>query len=198
MMSLQIIAVRIHELPIDHYIGILSVEECILIRDTVDQRAKLEKFTACILKRIFLAKVLNVHPSELVIETTQFGRPFLKGNRINFNISHSKDYVVMVVSDKYTVGIDIQHIKPTIKLGASRPLLFSDKEWQLVNNSARNFYLLWVKKESLLKAIGFGLLLRHSNNISLTNYQLITDYNTSIFVTKFLSDYFLALSVMGS
>ena len=81
-------------------------------------------------------------------------------NRDNlfFNISHSKDYVVLALSDK-EVGIDIQEIKP---LKANVPKRFFtdlDNEYIDQNEEERTerFTKVWSAKESFAKLTGNGI-----------------------------------------
>ena len=81
-------------------------------------------------------------------------------NRDNlfFNISHSKDYVVLALSDE-EVGIDIQEIKP---LKANVPKRFFtdlDNEYIDQNEEERTerFTKVWSAKESFAKLTGNGI-----------------------------------------
>ena len=81
-------------------------------------------------------------------------------NRDNlfFNISHSKDYVVLALSDE-EVGIDIQEIKP---LKANVPKRFftdTDNEYidQSEDGKIDRFTQVWSAKESFAKLTGNGI-----------------------------------------
>lgn len=47
----------------------------------------------------------------LDFEVVGVGRPIVKDNPFHFNIAHSKDYLVVAISDK-NISIDIEHINP--------------------------------------------------------------------------------------
>jgi len=86
-----------------------------------------------------------------------FGKPFLD-KRIDFNISHSGAYAVCAVSDRGTVGIDIEKIR-NIELSDFKGYMTPD-EWNHIKNSDspyEKFYEYWTVKESVMKAYGKGL-----------------------------------------
>jgi 4'-phosphopantetheinyl transferase len=98
------------------------------------------------------------------LSTGEFGKPELPIPNIDFNISHSKDMVVSVVSTSKSVGVDIEAIRDIDVI--EYKTVFSEKEWKLlaVSNQPRElFFKLWVKKESLLKAHGSGLQIELSD-----------------------------------
>ncbi len=93
-----------------------------------------------------------------LLSTGEFGKPQLQLPNIDFNVSHSHDRVVAVVSTSKSVGIDVEAIR-SIDLTEYKTI-FSEKEWELLMASKQphqQFFELWTKKESLLKAYGSGL-----------------------------------------
>ncbi len=86
-------------------------------------------------------------------------------DRIDFNISHSGDWVAVIFSyskSKKWVGIDIEspqktrHYKALLDYYASE----SEKESLLRNPDklAENFYLSWCLREAILKSQGVGMV----------------------------------------
>jgi 4'-phosphopantetheinyl transferase len=91
------------------------------------------------------------------LKYTKYGRPYLDGN-IDFNISHSGEYVVCAFTDDSKVGIDLEEIKP-IQISDFR-IQFLDQEWDKITNSDNTlfwFYYYWTAKEAVIKAEGRGL-----------------------------------------
>jgi 4'-phosphopantetheinyl transferase len=87
----------------------------------------------------------------------KFGKPFIN-DHVDFNISHSDEYVICAISNAGRVGVDIENIKPfdisevdqymtKIELG----------DIHSASDSCREFYGYWTIKESILKADGRGL-----------------------------------------
>ena len=97
--------------------------------------------------------------SDMEIEVDENGKGRID-NRDNlfFNISHSKDYVVLALSDE-EVGIDIQEIKP---LKANVPKrFFTDTDNEYIDRSEdgriERFTQIWSAKESFAKLTGNGI-----------------------------------------
>jgi 4'-phosphopantetheinyl transferase len=90
---------------------------------------------------------------------TGYGRPYFDG-RLDFNISHSGDYVTCIISDEGRVGIDIEKIQ-AVDINAYKNQFNAD-EWQQVVEAWRNghyrlFYRYWTLKEAAVKADGRGM-----------------------------------------
>ncbi|WP_338356160.1 4'-phosphopantetheinyl transferase family protein [Yeosuana marina] len=85
------------------------------------------------------------------------GKPYFESD-INFNISHSGNYVLCAIGKKINVGVDIEEIKP-IQFKDFKNIM-SQQQWFLIRNaenSTKRFFDFWVIKESVVKAAGDGL-----------------------------------------
>ena len=91
------------------------------------------------------------------IKLTKYKRPYFDDD-IDFNITHSGEYVVCAISFNHKIGIDIEEIKE-IPLSDFENEFSSDEMKAIMNseNSMNAFYSLWTQKEAFLKAIGTGL-----------------------------------------
>lgn len=113
-----------------------------------------------ILMKVMLAKHLKLRAGEIVFEKNEYGKPYLEGNPLYFNLSHSGEWVVGAISDQ-PVGVDVEQIKKA-DLGIAKHF-FAPLEYealnQIANEEERNaaFYMLWSGKESYIKRIGKGL-----------------------------------------
>lgn len=139
------------------------------------EREKLESFARPALRRRYLytraalrqllCARLDTQPSQLAIQQTQYGKPFLPDTNVAFNVSHSGDLALVAIGGaRWHVGIDIERIIPLsdLRLLARRVLtphelstLSSDKT--LAADKRRGFFRYWTCKEAYLKAIGTGL-----------------------------------------
>ena len=86
----------------------------------------------------------------------EFGKPVTESG-VCFNLSHSGDWALLVVSDR-EVGCDIEQVRQVdpIRLGK---VVFTENELAQIQNSADRqgaFFTLWTKKEALLKCMGKG------------------------------------------
>lgn len=91
------------------------------------------------------------------LKYTEFGRPYLPGN-IDFNISHSGQYVLCAVAQELKLGIDIEEIKQ-VDFSEFDDLMTAE-QWQVIRNSKnplKEFFRFWAIKESIIKADGRGL-----------------------------------------
>lgn len=116
------------------------------------------------LKREILAKLLNKAPAQLKFQTESGGKPGLSGENLQFNLSHSGDWVALAFCHTHPVGIDVEQSKPLDYLS----LLPSVKHPHDVlawheGSAATRFIALWSMKEAVSKCAGFGLSLPFSS-----------------------------------
>ena len=92
------------------------------------------------------------------LQFEKYRRPFLN-NEIDFNISHSNEWAVCVISDSGRVGIDIEQIKQVPLDDFKDSLTFDEiKAMDLSVDKYKFFYHIWSKKEAASKADGKGLI----------------------------------------
>lgn len=97
----------------------------------------------------------------LEVDFDKYGKPFLLSiNPCSFSISHSKDYVVLALSDKL-VGVDIEWMGDREYISLAERF-FAKEEMLFLNTlpyqeQKETFYQLWTLKESYVKALGLGL-----------------------------------------
>lgn len=122
------------------------------------------------LARKAISEWCNVSAESIKFDKNEYGKPFAVGLAVEFNISHSGDYVVCAVDDK-PVGIDVEKIRP-IDLSVAKHIcteeeliyLFGhipcDNEFCYTSDEIVlvRFFELWTKKEACEKCIGNGLL----------------------------------------
>jgi len=93
------------------------------------------------------------------LEKIQFnknGKPFLEN--VFFNISHSGNYVVCAITQAGEVGIDLEKPRDISLEDFERN--FTKKEWTNITTHSfplKKFYWYWVRKESIIKALGVNL-----------------------------------------
>ena len=102
---------------------------------------------------------LNITQHELeTLHQSQYGKWQFTNSRFDFSISHSHEYVVVAITDAGRVGVDIE--KPRALRVSPYKDCFTSTEWRKIQSARNNqqlFFDYWTKKESLLKAWGFGL-----------------------------------------
>lgn len=109
--------------------------------------------------RFYLINHLGIRNSDIEIEYNNYGKPFLKNNKIFFNLSHSGRWVVCGWSNS-EIGVDIEKIdKVNTDIAES---LFCKNEYEYIKSGEKyeqykKFIQIWTLKESYIKYIGKGL-----------------------------------------
>lgn len=85
------------------------------------------------------------------------GRPSISP-QVDFNISHSGDYVLCAVGSGLRLGVDIEEIKQ-VDLSDFENVMSKDQWTQIFNSEDvyRTFFSYWTIKESVIKADSRGL-----------------------------------------
>ena len=121
----------------------------------IQKYVKIEDKKSALISEVLLRYILKENNLEYQVRYNEYGKPLVKG--INFNISHSGEWVVIAVSNK-KVGIDIEkNIDDLVGME-----IFSSNEKEYINRGKADGYLertteIWTKKESYLKYLGVGL-----------------------------------------
>ena len=112
-----------------------------------------------LLMRQQLASALHCKPSDLQFKTGQHGKPQLMDHAIQFNLSHSGDWVVLAI-DGDPVGVDIEQVRRDAAFQSIAARFFAKDEQLYIESAddiANAFYVVWTRKEAWLKAQGLGL-----------------------------------------
>lgn len=105
------------------------------------------------------------------IQRAKNGRPYFAQQEIDFNITHSGNYVAIIFAKVASgerspvVGIDLEHPQKTRRF---EPLIrhYADaveaeqllEKPQILTNLAERFYLSWCLREAVLKSQGVGII----------------------------------------
>jgi len=85
------------------------------------------------------------------------GRPFLDCG-MDFNISHSGEYVVCALCPAGRIGIDIEEIRPVDISDFKAQMTHGQWETMMASeNRLEKFFSLWTQKEAMIKADGRGM-----------------------------------------
>ncbi|MCO5234102.1 MAG: 4'-phosphopantetheinyl transferase superfamily protein [Chitinophagales bacterium] len=107
---------------------------------------------------------------------TEKGKPYFSDFPIDFNISHSGEYVALLIAEE-ECGIDIeQHREINISIFKRQ---FTDTEFDTINNSSnsvKEFFKFWTIKEAAIKADGRGMAVL-SNVQILSSSELMIENN---------------------
>jgi 4'-phosphopantetheinyl transferase len=138
-----------------------------------DEKARQRSFVSPELRRRFgaaraglrtlLGRHLDLEPRSLAFATNEFGKPRLAGGgEVHFNLSHCEERAVLAFSDAAEVGIDLERERPIEHVDLAKRY-FHPNEVAAITASRdeaeqrRAFFLAWVLKEAVVKALGTGL-----------------------------------------
>lgn len=83
------------------------------------------------------------------------GKPyFSEWPQLHFNVSHTKNMVMCVISDM-EIGVDIEHVRPIKEKTIHRT--FTENEKVFAKENENGFVRLWTMKEACAKLRGIGL-----------------------------------------
>ena len=86
---------------------------------------------------------------------TAEGKPFTENN--HFNISHSGNYVVLGEADS-PVGVDVERVTDIGIDDGLKNIALTERERLWVKDSLLRFFVVWTRKESLIKCEGSGFI----------------------------------------
>ena len=122
------------------------------IKDTNDEKYKKLRINAY----SYLLKILKEKGINQEFICNEYGKLYIKGNPLFFNISHTKDAFVIAFSTK-EIGVDIEVKREYDKETLDKLISKCNSKEEVVNNS-NDFIKLWTAKESFLKLIGTGII----------------------------------------
>lgn len=97
-------------------------------------------------------------PAEAEVAKTVLGKPYLaRYPGVQFNLSHSGPWGVCALSGA-PVGVDVELPRP-LKYDLARRFFTQAEQIYLAQRPQREFFRLWTRKESFIKALGKGLTL---------------------------------------
>ena len=145
---------------VDRYAALMDVDE--------QQRADRFRFPQdrerFILGHGLLREILGRHmhedPAGLELQRGEFGKPFLRGNPVHFNLSDTKDGLLVALAQQ-PVGADIETLHRSTDHTSVAEHYFTPDEVAGIAAAAdgkRRFLELWTRKEAVLKACGVGLM----------------------------------------
>ena len=118
-------------------------EDLIRFIDTTTSPARvLERIAVRVLLKTLLGK-------EKMISYQSNGKPYFEDRSVNISISHTKDYVAIILSQSPLLGIDIEYTSDRVKRIRSR--FISDMEYIDPENETLHLLLHWSAKKLCIR-----------------------------------------------
>lgn len=101
-----------------------------------------------------LKKDFNISNYEIIFN--DYNKPYLKNEKVYFNISHDNGTTVLVISDN-EIGVDIEYF--TYKENVVRKYFTTNEQNEILNSASKeyDFTRIWVMKEAFVKMMGIGI-----------------------------------------
>lgn len=118
-------------------------------------------FSRGVLRNI-ISSYSGEHPKDIHFSYNQYGKPFLQGSNLSFNVSHSGNKILYAFTIAFSIGVDIESFKNNIDFLSIAKRFFSNNEYEKLCSidpkwQQLAFYRCWTRKEAYIKAIGRGL-----------------------------------------
>lgn len=113
------------------------------------------------LLRDLLGKVLDQDPAEIVFHRGRYGKPYVEGYPVHFNLSDTKDAVAVALSIDLEIGLDLETMTRRVDHLSVSQHYFTPEEQASIASAAdgkQRFLELWTRKEAVLKACGVGIM----------------------------------------
>jgi 4'-phosphopantetheinyl transferase len=109
--------------------------------------------------RLILSSYCSAPPQRLEFQTDSYGKPALLGPSaaMEFNVSHSGDYVLVGVTAGVPCGVDIELGRADMEELAIAQRFFCAREVEWLSRTEKGFLRLWTAKEAVIKAVGRGV-----------------------------------------
>jgi 4'-phosphopantetheinyl transferase len=118
--------------------------------------------------RTILAQCMRTDAERLCFEYSAFGKPRLAAGSteipLQFNVSHSGELVLIVLTMGRAVGIDVERMRTDLEVERIAASFFSPQERLALQSLPAQlrfqaFFDCWTRKEAYIKAVGEGLTL---------------------------------------
>lgn len=143
------------------------------------------------LERIF-TEYLRLPAPDLVFN--QYGKPYLRGNEVYFNLSHSGSLTAVAVSEA-EIGLDCEKIKNRSYHSVLKS--FSEREQQEID-TPESFLRHWTIKESFVKFLGTSIAkeLKELEYFGQTLYLKNEEQHVSLLTEK-IEEYLLTVCTLA-
>lgn len=140
---------RISKEEIDQAVDLLNEDDLRKARKFMSEKDCHQCLQVYTLTKKILGNLLGKDPTQLSFSRNPFGKPYLQGHPLHFNLSHSDIYAFLGVHPTHPIGVDIEKTRKSIPLDS---FLYPSEIAALYHPPT----LLWAAKEAYVKALGIG------------------------------------------
>lgn len=185
--------ISINEL--NEFYNIIHNDKKIKINKITDKRNKYMSILGEYLLSQLLKEYCNIDYSNLIFQYNDNGKPFISNYSIYFNISHSHEFVVCIISDK-ECGIDIELIRQvpvnTIKSFASE----NEQKYILKKDIYKRIFEIYTLKEAYIKMNGLNLTNINDAEFKINNNTISSSDNTAHYYLDYsIKEYIIAYTI---
>lgn len=116
---------------------------------------------AALLTRMEICNWTGMQVTELVFGRNNLKKPILISSpKINFNFAHTRNFVLLGISDSVEIGVDVEKIKDAPFEIADTVFHPKEKEYIFdapLEEQKSLFFQIWTRKEAFIKQSGEGL-----------------------------------------
>lgn len=171
----------------------LTEDETKRYEQLIDTNKKRNNMACRGLLRLVISQYTMEDPGQIQFSYSSQGKPFINRQPIcSFNLSHSGNWLYIIVSRHHEVGIDCEMIDHNNIYTLARYILnpLDYARFQDIPNQFKTKRLIqvWTQKEAFIKAIGKGLFYQslkdihvdftYSLNVAISNYYEATNWIT--------------------
>ena len=158
-------------------VDILSVEEKKRLSKIKNASSRRVFISSRVVMRKLFSGYLGGSPDNIEIDVQPEGKPFLKNSpaRLEFNLSHCGEQILLAIANQTAVGVDIEAIRPVKNWQQIARKVFSESQLEKLDsspNSSIDFLPLWTEFEAHQKLVGSGVFGRQQQ--SLVSHETIT------------------------
>ena len=176
-------AIHVHKFAINEFVYLIDKNPELITTSVLEKSSRFyhredaqRYLLARIICRLLLAAYNDLDPSTIVFQKGSFEKPYIKNeNQLQipyFNWSHAHNLLVVAIST-LEVGIDVEQIRD-FDFESVAAATFTNAEQKFLSTSEKNpedFFMLWTRKEAVVKATGIGL------NDELKQFQVLDGKN---------------------
>lgn len=130
----------------------------------------------------YLKEDFNIEINNEDILTNKFDKPYIKNNPIYFSISHSLNFVGVLLSDN-ECGLDIQHDDNLTHEKLAKKILL-DKEYEMYEKNRDILFKKWVQIEAYYKKMGTGIKYNNLDiSIDYIVYEIFDNQNNKYYLS---------------